>query len=88
MAEVISENAALPPHANVIGALINIANGYIIDKNIFAKGDVLMNGRERYTVVSEPIPYGEEGSNYWVIILDKPIPAPGGATLVKEYFKN
>lgn len=78
-----TEQAALPEHVNIIGEFQPLSNSYIVDRNIFVKGDVLMNGRERYTMLNDPLPYGDTDSTYWVIILDKPIPKAVGTMLIK-----
>lgn len=82
------EQATLPEHVTVIRQYPNMPGMYIVDGNLFKEGDIAITGRKRYEILSEPTPYGDNDSSYWVIKVDPAPFIPEGTLLMKENFKN
>lgn len=79
--------APLPHYITVLKEFPHMSSSYCADKNMFMKGDVLMDGRERYTIMTDPMPYEDESGTYFVYTFDKPLENPIGKRLMIEYLK-
>lgn len=89
--KVGTSQAALPPYLTVIKEFPHMSNTYCMDKQLAKKDDILTSGREKYLILTDPMPYVENAlaQNLFVYTLDQPLQPPiVGKRLTIEYIKN